>query len=119
MPTKTKKRTAVKAADAKRSTANNSKANAQRTAQPGIIAALMHTLCDVRDAKRTITAAELLAKLSKQFASRPVGGLQTTMRAQLSRLPSERNFGIVKTRDGVYTQYAAAASAKRDARRVA
>lgn len=110
-----------KAADAKRATAEQSKLDANRTAQPGIISAIMHMLCDARDNKKPTTSAVMLDSLHKKFATRAVGGLQTTLRAQLSRLPHERNFGIVKARaeSGVVVYYSAAASAKRDARKVA
>lgn len=109
----------VAAIDSKRATAAVSAASAERTAQPGIIATIMHLLCDARDAKRTTTSNEMLAELHKRFSGRAVGGLQTTLRAQLSRLPNERNFGISKTRDsGVVMHYAATATAKRDARKV-
>lgn len=109
----------VVAADRKRVTADASKANAKRTAQPGIISSIMHMLCDARDKQKPTTTAAMLASLSKKFADREVGGLQTTLRAQLSRLPHERKFGIAKQRDGVTVYYAATATAKRDAAKVA
>lgn len=106
-------------ADNKRAIAADSAANAERTAQPGIIATIMSLLCDARDNKKPTTTAEMLAALTAKFA-RPTAGLQTTLRAQLSRLPNERKFGIDKKRDtGVVVYYAAATGAKRDAKKLA
>lgn len=114
---KTNKATATAA---QRKTAATSKANANKTAQPGIIAAIMSMLCDARDAKKPITVNGMLDKLETKFA-RPRSGMQVTVRAQLSRLPNERKFGIVKVRiaDSIFVGYTADAKAKPNAPKVA
>lgn len=87
--------------------AAHSKAAAHSTAQPGIIASIMQQLIAARKAKSPVTAAQLLDTLCKQFPQRERSGMLITVRAQLSRLPNERDFAISKTRDGKFVRYAA------------
>lgn len=120
-----KSKTATKTAATKtataahRKTAATSKANATKTAQPGIISAIMFMLCEARDKKAPITVNGMLDKLEAKF-ERPRNGLQTTVRAQLSRLPNERKFGVVKQRiaDSIFVGYSADAKAKPNAPKV-
>ena len=74
-----------------------SKANAERTAQPGIIAHIMNVLIAARDKKKPVTFAVVLASCEKAFPSRTATGMSVTVRAQLSRLPKQRRFPIVKS----------------------
>ena len=89
-------------------TALRAQANADKTAQPGVIAAICTTLSDAKKSKDMLTVTMIVAKLSKIFPDRPEAGMTTTVRAQLSRLPREREFMITKTRDGREMRYAAA-----------
>lgn len=113
-------KTAKTATVAHRKTAATSKANATKTAQPGIIAAIMLMLCEARDSKKPVTVVQMLDTLEKKFA-RPRNGLQTTVRAQLSRLPHERKFDITKERiaDSIFVGYSAGKNAKPNAPKVA
>lgn len=84
------------------------KANAHTTAQPGIIASIMHQLTAAKTKKQPVTAQQILAALSKQFPQRTPAGMLVTVRAQLSRLPDEKDFAIAKQRDGRVVKYSAA-----------
>lgn len=82
--------------------------NADKTAQPGIIASIIEALDAAKKTKSMLTVDEIVEKLHKQFPNRPITGMATTVRAQLSRLPSEKEFKIKKLRDGRHVRYAAA-----------
>jgi hypothetical protein len=88
--------------------ASTSKANAKKTAQPGIIASIMQCLTDAKSAKKPLTAGEIHQKLTKLFPDREATGMMVTVRAQLSRLPNEKDFAITKKRDGRVVTYSAA-----------
>lgn len=83
-------------------------ANAEKTAQPGIIAHLMGALVTAKEKKVMMTVDEIVQQLVKKFPDREATGMQTTVRAQLSRLPKEKDFAINKQRDGRVVRYAAA-----------
>lgn len=93
---------------AQQAVAARTKANAHTTAQPGIISSICNQLIAAKKAKQPVTAQQLLASLSKQFPTRTPAGMLVTVRAQLSRLPRERDFAITKTRDGRVVKYSAA-----------
>lgn len=101
------KKAAVSSSDKQLAQAAHSKAAAHSTAQPGVIASIMQQLVAARKAKAPVTAAQILDVLCKQFAQRERSGMLITVRAQLSRLPRERDFAISKTRDGKFVRYAA------------
>lgn len=84
------------------------KENATKTAQPGIIAGIINCLSDCKKAKAMMTVEEIVAVLHKQFPDRPIAGMTTTVRAQLSRLPKEKDFAIKSKRDGRRVRYMAA-----------
>jgi hypothetical protein len=84
------------------------KKNAEKSAQPGIISDIMTFLTQAQQHQKPLTVEELLAKLSAKHPKRDVAGMQTTVRAQLSRLPREKEFGIEKLRDGRNVRYMAA-----------
>jgi hypothetical protein len=96
------KKTAGVAAAAK------SKTNAAKTAQPGIIATIMETLVKAKEKKGVVTVNDILDTLVKNFPSRDRASMAITVRAQLSRLPREKDFDIKKVRDGRTVSYAAA-----------
>jgi hypothetical protein len=87
--------------------AANSKSNAQKTAQPGIIASIMQQLTAAKTSKKAVTVNDILNTLHKQFPTRYVQGMHVTVRAQLSRLPNERDFAITKVRKGRTVYYSA------------
>jgi hypothetical protein len=125
MKNTTKKNVSTATATAQKKAAAASKANAKKTAQPGIIAFIMETLIAAREQKKPVTANDILTRCAKKFPSRTAAGMSVTVRAQLSRLPYERKFDIVKQRgiegalDNRTVYYAAGATAKPGARRVA
>lgn len=82
--------------------------NAEKTAQPGIIASIMDELVLAKKKNSPVTTTEILAKLKKQYPDREEVGMLVTVRAQLSRLPNEKGFAIDKTRDGRNVRYQAA-----------
>lgn len=84
------------------------KANASSTAQPGIIASIINCLTEAKAAKTMLTVEEIVAKLTKLFPERNPTGMTTTVRAQLSRLPHEKEFQIRSLRDGRRVRYVAA-----------
>jgi hypothetical protein len=88
--------------------ASQSKANAKKTAQPGIISSIMSCLTEAKASKKFLTAGEIHQKLVKQFPDREATGMMVTVRAQLSRLPNEKDFAITKKRDGRVVTYSAA-----------
>lgn len=95
----------------KKAAAAKGKAKAEvvkSTAQPGVIKLIMDTLTDAKKHKKGVTAGDILAKLTKAFPERQATGMMITVRAQLSRLPKERDFDIVKERDGQVVRYRAA-----------
>jgi hypothetical protein len=83
------------------------KANATTTAQPGIIASIITQLTEAKAKKKPVTVAGILDTLQKQFPDRKREGMQITVRAQLSRLPDERDFAISKKREGRHVTYMA------------
>jgi hypothetical protein len=85
-----------------------SKANADTTAQPGVISTIMTLLTKAKASKKPVTSGELLDSLAKAFPDRKREGMIITVRAQLSRLPNEKDFAITKVRDGRVVRYAAA-----------
>lgn len=106
---KAAKRSVAVAATAKQQAViARTKANAQTTAQPGIISSICAQLTTAKQKKTAVTAQEILAALSKQFPTRAAAGMLVTVRAQLSRLPNEKGFEINKTRDGRVVKYSAA-----------
>lgn len=105
-----KKTVSASASTAKlRATASNSKENAFHSAQPGIIAAIMHALIEARESGVGLRKEELLGILAEKFPTRPITGMSVTVSAQLSRLPFQRNFPIDKVRESgmKYTLYSA------------
>jgi hypothetical protein len=82
--------------------------NATSTAQPGIIATIMQILLNAKQTKKPVSAAQIIAQLSKQFPQRAVSGMGITVRAQLSRLPREKQFAIVRDKSANVTTYSAA-----------
>lgn len=82
--------------------------NAQRNAQPGIIAAIMQSLVKAKESKAPRSVDEILNDLVKRFPDRERGKMAITVRAQLHRLPFQKNFAIEKVRDGRCMRYAAA-----------
>lgn len=92
----------------------NKKAKAKKASkhvvatQPGVIKSIMDLLTKAKQSKKPITASGILEQLTKQFPDRKAEGMMVTVRAQLSRLPSEKEFAISKKRDGRVTLYAAA-----------
>lgn len=98
---KGKKSTAVKAKSSK-------KATAVVGTQPGVIKSIMECLTNAKAKKQRVTAAQIVEQLTKQFPEREASGMLITVRAQLSRLPSEKKFEISKVRDGRVVTYQAA-----------
>lgn len=101
-------KTTRKSVSASSATAIAAKANADKTAQPGVISGIITVLGTAKTQKKMLTVAEITQELVKMFPERPEAGMTTTVRAQLSRLPRERDFVITKTRDGREMRYAAA-----------
>jgi hypothetical protein len=66
--------------------------------KPGVIATLMSLLTAAKKTNKPRTAQELTDALAKAFPDREASGMAVTVRAQLSRLPSEKDFDIVKLR---------------------
>lgn len=85
-----------------------SRLNAETTAQPGIIADIMSILSEAKAQETMLTANGIGDKLAEKYPERKLSGMMVTVRAQLSRLPRERNFPIHKLRDGHVKRYAAA-----------
>lgn len=95
---------AKKAAAASKTKASKQVVNTQ----PGIIASIQEVLTKAKQAKKPVTARDILAKLEQKFPDRKPEGMLVTVRAQLSRLPEEKKFAITKKRDGRVTTYIAA-----------
>jgi hypothetical protein len=117
MPAKAKQskvaaRKAVRTQLAQAASNNNkvqqSKANAAQTAQPGVIGSIIALLVDAKHKSTHYTFAYMHEQLQAQHPSRRASGLAITLRAQLSRLPVEKDVLISKQRDGRITKYAAA-----------
>ena len=88
--------------------AETSKANAEQTAQPGVIATIISCLESAKKHKKLVTSGEILDVLCKTFPQRKREGMIITVRAQLSRIPEEKGIKITKVRDGRVVRYAAA-----------
>jgi hypothetical protein len=99
------KKNSTKAAEA---VAANSKQNAETTAQPGIIAEIVTTLKKAKENGKPVTSKQILDHLAKKFPDREASGMMITVRAQLSRLPREKDLKIKKHREGRVVTYAAA-----------
>ncbi len=117
MATKTKKKAIAKKAVAKKPSKVNVAAstaaalaaqNAESTAQPGIISSIMTCLIEAKEKGTPLLAQEILERLVAQFPDRAPEGMMVTIRAQLSRLPTQKKFAISKIRDGKNMRYAAA-----------
>jgi hypothetical protein len=82
--------------------------------KPGVIATLMSLLTAAKKTNKPRTAQELTDALAKAFPDREASGMAVTVRAQLSRLPSEKDFDIVKLRgeDDAKVRYMAQRSRK-------
>lgn len=76
--------------------------------RPGVIAEIQHILEVARDKEKPLTTEQILTRLSKKFPDRDIQGMEVTVRAQLSRLPREKQFPIDKEREGRLIRYAAA-----------
>ena len=99
-------------------TAAITKANANRTAQPGVIGSICDLLTAARDNNSPCEYSKLLIDLHKLHSDRAITGLAITLRAQLSRLPKQRGFGIDKFKyDGYRETYYAAAPDKQTKKR--
>jgi hypothetical protein len=105
---KTKKSAPKKRLGVQAQAIDNCFANAQRNAQPGIIATIMQILLKAKDTKKPATVNEILDMLAKKFPDRPREHMAVTVRAQLHRLPDQKDFPIEKIRDGREMRYAAA-----------
>ena len=90
------------------SKAKSSKKTAVVGTQPGVIKSIMECLTNAKAKKQRVTAAQIVEQLAKQFPDREASGMLITVRAQLSRLPSEKKFEISKMRDGRVVTYQAA-----------
>jgi hypothetical protein len=78
-----------------------------RFPRPGVIRAIVGILEKAGSRDETMSVEDIAEKLTKQFPERDPGAMVTTIRAQLSRLPTERGVDIVKKRDGRTMRYAA------------
>jgi hypothetical protein len=76
--------------------------------RPGVISEIQSILTKARDKGKMLTVEQILSQLARKFPERDEAGMEITVRAQLSRLPKERKFGIHKERNDRYTTYAAA-----------
>jgi hypothetical protein len=85
-----------------------STAHAQKTAQPAIIANIMQQLYNAKLAQQHVSVAQLMQVLCKQFPQRKASSMHITVRAQLARMQSERNFQLSKKRVARNMFYAAA-----------
>jgi hypothetical protein len=74
----------------------------------GVIHSIQKELLKARDKGKMITTEDILTKLVQQHPKRDEEGMLITVRAQLSRLPKEKHFGIVKEREGRVVRYQAA-----------
>lgn len=73
----------------------------------GVIAQIMVVLSDAKSNGTPVSADEILDKLCDTFPDRARAGMLVTVRAQLSRLPKEKNFQIKKSREGGAMKYVA------------
>jgi hypothetical protein len=77
-------------------------------ARPGVIEEIKKVLNKARDNDKPVGVENILTHLSRKFPNRDEQGMEITIRAQLSRLPKEQDFGIEKERDGRNVLYRAA-----------
>lgn len=74
----------------------------------GVINTIMDVLQVAKKQHTGVTTGQIAEVLAGMFPDRDGDGMKTTVRVQLSRLPKERKFKIVKERDGRNVRYRAA-----------
>ncbi|HEX4154751.1 MAG TPA: DNA sulfur modification protein DndB [Acidobacteriaceae bacterium] len=76
--------------------------------QVGIIDSIVKVLEQAKAENSPKTVDEILTFLKKSFPARDPNGMLLTIRAQLSRLPTEKGFQILSSQEGRYKRYWAA-----------